>query len=73
MVAQIVQFCYLLIYGLEILMMAQNLFVLYVQIGVIYVCTMNFSSLVKVFVFYLFITSYFVRINMDSNVNLSTF
>lgn len=67
MVAQIVQFCYLLIYGLEILMMAQNLFVLYVQIGVIYVCTMNFSSLVKVFVFYLFITSYFVRINTDSN------
>lgn len=67
MVAQSVQFCYLLIYGLEILMMAQNLFVLYVQIGVIYVCTLNFSSLVKVFVFYLFITSYFVRINTDSN------
>lgn len=66
MVAQSVQFCYLMIYGLEILMMAQNLFVLYVQVGVIYVCTLNFSSLVKIFVSY-FITSYFVRIQTDSN------
>ncbi len=75
MFAQSVQFCYLMIYGLEMLMMAHNILVFcpnWRTIGVIYLYLEFFISCEYIFVidFVLFsnFTPYFVWIQIDLNV-----